>query len=65
MSAHPPIMLRIGTVTAVDQAKKTAWVRFPGGADPHPVRCVEHIPTAGNKVAVIATPDRLYYIGAG
>lgn len=65
MSAHPPIMLRLGTVVSVDATARVAWVRFPGGADPHPVRCVEGVPTAGAKVAVWATPDRLYYTGGG
>lgn len=63
MRQHPPSMLRFGTVTATDAATRTAWVRFPGGADPHPVRCVESVPTVGGKVAVWSTSDRLYYTG--
>lgn len=53
--------MRLGTVDAIDG--RTAWVRFPGGADPHPVRCVEGVPAVGAKVAVWATPDRMYYAG--
>ena len=62
---NPPAMLRMGTVDLVDATARVAWVRFPGGADPHPVRCVEGMPTAGQKVAVWATPDRMYYTGGG
>lgn len=63
MSTHPGVMLRFGTVDHVDGS--VAWVRFPGGADPHPVHCVETAPHPGEKIAVFSVYDRKYYVSGG
>lgn len=55
--------LRFGTVAAV--TGKTAMVRFPGMADPVPVRCVEAVPAVGRKIGCWQTRRALYYLGSG
>lgn len=57
------VELRFGTVTAV--AGRDALVRFPGIADPVPVRCVEGLPPVGAKVGCWQTAQRLYYLAGG
>lgn len=52
--------LRFGTVVSV--AGRDAQVRFPGIADPVPVRCVEGVPAVGSKVGCWQTSQRLYYL---
>lgn len=55
--------LRFGTVVSV--SGRDAMVRFPGIADPVPVRCVEGVPQPGRKVGCWQTAQRLYYLGGG
>lgn len=57
------VELRFGTVASV--AGRDAMVRFPGMADPVPVRCVESLPVVGQKIGALQTAQRLYYLGGG